>query len=1285
MPNTTIDSIGIEISASAESANAAIDKLQKQLDKISAAMENITNGAGYSNLNKLTQSLNALSSVKIPNELSDNLTNVAKAVSKFGNSSVSNAMLNLPNITKSLADMSRYLSGNPLNFDAKPYASLFNSISRLGGVNISTVLSNINQIPTALKKLSTGLNGIKFTGDFQGLTQFTSALGKLGGKTSINAITNIPKMTSALKNMMETLSKAPSVSRNIIDMTNAMANLSQQGGKISNVSSSFTQSFGGFHTSLKKSIPTFGSLASMFGKFYTTYFLLIRGFKQLWKSINSAMDYIETYNYFDAAMDQVSSQLKGDWKAAGYESAQAYFDAYKEEYKKQATELTRKMTGFNVQKDGSLESTGGISLGMNPDMLLNYQAMYAQMSSSMGVASDYAIKLSDAMTRLGADLASVKNLDFAETYDKIASGLTGAARSVDIFGTNIRDANLQQTLLNYGIDANIKKLTQNDKALLRSIVLLDSTRYAWADLSDTLNQPSNQLRMLSANFETLSRTIGNIFLGSVTKLLPYINALVISLQRLAQWIIDVFHIELPNITSQATGSLSDLMDDMEDGLDGATGSAKKLKQQLLGIDELNVISSDTSGGTGVGGSMANTEAIQKAFDTIYEEYIKTWEKAYADVENKSQQFANNLSKIARTTSSLINKGFSESYKANDAEIQKQSKKILNSLQKIFSDKKLQDSALGFAESFYTTIGSVIGSIASVGSSLNLGILKGFSDSLEKNSPFITEKLTSIYDNLTQLSDSVKDFSDAVSTVGKAFESDSFSELIEFFVDLKTVVDLTILDRVTGFYADLATGISKPLLDNADKLEQTLEKTFDVINEMLQPAKDLLSIITDNSENYMDSDFHGIMMEITEFDSKRFSAILDLFNDFLDFTKEIAKFDSEKFSVLIDFVKGFTQVDSEKVSIIKDLIIDSAQFAPEGFSKFIDFIVEISNFDSEKLSDINDFMKGIQSVVINLTDNYSISDLLSPIGFLRSEFDNWDIDVKKWIDENIINDFKEIAVGYFLSDDMKQAFDDIKETWNTAKEDFGTFIYDLELIFKETFSPLSDWYKENVSDKINKNTGGISEKFSEQYEKAKEKWLDFADWFDENVSTPVKDKINDIKESISEKFSEAWDNVKRTALNAANSIINSFESSINNIIKGFNNKIEDFNSNFSNIPGFKGLKEIPKINIPEIKGYANGGLVTSSEIFMARENGMPEYVGRFGNHTAVANNDQIVSGISIGVRQAVSEVLLPILNEILGATEECASKEGLTEDGILDASLNAARIRNRATNRPVFNY
>lgn len=51
-------------------------------------------------------------------------------------------------------------------------------------------------------------------------------------------------------------------------------------------------------------------------------------------------------------------------------------------------------------------------------------------------------------------------------------------------------------------------------------------------------------------------------------------------------------------------------------------------------------------------------------------------------------------------------------------------------------------------------------------------------------------------------------------------------------------------------------------------------------------------------------------------------------------------------------------------------------------------------------------------------------------------------------------------------------------------------------------------------------------------------------------------------------------------------------------------------------------------------YASGGYPDEGELFMAREGGLPELVGRIGNRTAVANNDQIVQGISTGVFNAV---------------------------------------------------
>lgn len=113
----------------------------------------------------------------------------------------------------------------------------------------------------------------------------------------------------------------------------------------------------------------------------------------------------------------------------------------------------------------------------------------------------------------------------------MASGITGMSRALDKYGINIRVANLQQELYNLGIDATVSSLSQSDKAILRTITILNSSKYAWADLASTINQPANQVRMLKSNFEALGRSIGTLFLPIVAKVLPYINGLVMALER----------------------------------------------------------------------------------------------------------------------------------------------------------------------------------------------------------------------------------------------------------------------------------------------------------------------------------------------------------------------------------------------------------------------------------------------------------------------------------------------------------------------------------------------------------------------------------------------------------------------------------------------------------------------------------------------------------------------------------------------------------------------------------
>lgn len=58
----------------------------------------------------------------------------------------------------------------------------------------------------------------------------------------------------------------------------------------------------------------------------------------------------------------------------------------------------------------------------------------------------------------------------------------------------------------------------------------------------------------------------------------------------------------------------------------------------------------------------------------------------------------------------------------------------------------------------------------------------------------------------------------------------------------------------------------------------------------------------------------------------------------------------------------------------------------------------------------------------------------------------------------------------------------------------------------------------------------------------------------------------------------------------------------------------------------------------VTAYANGGFPSASQLFIAREAG-PELVGTIGGHTAVMNNDQIVSSVAAGVGSAVYRAMV----------------------------------------------
>lgn len=122
------------------------------------------------------------------------------------------------------------------------------------------------------------------------------------------------------------------------------------------------------------------------------------------------------------------------------------------------------------------------------------------------------------------------------------------------------------------------------------------------------------------------------------------------------------------------------------------------------------------------------------------------------------------------------------------------------------------------------------------------------------------------------------------------------------------------------------------------------------------------------------------------------------------------------------------------------------------------------------------------------------------------------------------------------------------------------------------------------------------------------------------------------------WSSMWRGMTNTAITQWNATLTAMERGMNNAIRSLNNVIRQINkvSKFTDIS----LSYFSEISVDRIQYMAEGGFVDEGQLFIAREAGA-EMVGAMGRRTAVANNDQIVEGISAGVSVANDGVIAAI--------------------------------------------
>lgn len=203
-----------------------------------------------------------------------------------------------------------------------------------------------------------------------------------------------------------------------------------------------------------------------------------------------------------------------------------------------------------------------------------------------------------------------------------------------------------------------------------------------------------------------------------------------------------------------------------------------------------------------------------------------------------------------------------------------------------------------------------------------------------------------------------------------------------------------------------------------------------------------------------------------------------------------------------------------------------------------------------------------------------------------------------------------------------------------------------IIVQAVWVVASDWMNRTVvqpvSELFNSLWNTVAGYFLNMWNSAKSIWYSAATWFSTTVVQPIASAFSDALASVVSGFRTVAQGINNIAVGMFNGVIYVFESMINNVISGINALISTFNSVVSwgaSIIGasWSGLSNIPSVSIPR---YANGGFVDQGQLFIAREAGA-EMVGSIGRRTAVANNDQIVEGITYGVREANDDVVTAI--------------------------------------------
>lgn len=241
--------------------------------------------------------------------------------------------------------------------------------------------------------------------------------------------------------------------------------------------------------------------------------------------------------------------------------------------------------------------------GINKEEIISATTAFKQMSKNMGLATEQSNILARGFTLMAIDMQALYEISLEDALSRLESVTTGYGRALKNQGMMATNTYLQEIALSLGITERVASMSEANKVGLRYIAVMRQMENAQGEYAKTIESSSNQMRVFKAQVSQTITAVGSLFYNFVSKILPYVNGILMAIRAIIGVIAKFFGFKLEKF-EESTGGIADNVGGIGDA---ASDAAKKMKQLVAPFDELNILSEDTAdaGDTlgGLGGSL----------------------------------------------------------------------------------------------------------------------------------------------------------------------------------------------------------------------------------------------------------------------------------------------------------------------------------------------------------------------------------------------------------------------------------------------------------------------------------------------------------------------------------------------------------------------------------------------------------------------------------------------------------------------------------------------------------